>query len=630
MNQTLTVLALSMLLESLNPFKGLVVVSVILWILVKRRTKDFLVMGIAVLYLVRLWLIVPVTSLSEGRIVELNESSVLVMDGGIKALVTQVDPLSLSLGDQLYVRNCQDIESSPSLFGFNSNDWAKAQSITLRCESKGIKSNSNAMLRWISGTDLEPKFQAIWRTLVLQSSQVNSLSWIVSFGLVFHLIMDGIHRIFKRLFNDGVVLIIQICVGLGLATVLGYPLALIRILVQLVLRYFIQDSQKRWLSTLVCLGVLNPYGFTQLAWALPLSLAYLTSFKPVFKSWITQALMVITVLMSFGLPIQVFQVLLFKKIRTMYPWILMIVVMSRWNGSIQRIWINLVSRMEEQTINFGWIHTKLSLFSFGILITVLSGLWLISERKKVMIWMGVLFIINPLSLLPWVSQLTFINVGQGDSILFQSAFNQDVYLVDTGSSYAWDHLDSVLSGLGIKSLDGLILTHADADHSANQTLVTHHYPTHEVIIEGKDIPVKSAYFNYIPLKGMMNTNDASLIYHLSIFDVSVCLMADVSTFTEAQLIKNYPNLQCSILKVGHHGSKTSSSLRFLQTVHPHIAIISVGRNTYGHPSQEVLNRLESLKIETIRTQEEGDIQFYISPWFTLIRSAPFSFRFYLS
>lgn len=630
MNQSLTLLALAMLLESLSPFKGLVVGSVLFWIILKKRINHLWILSIAILYLFRLFLEVPIPQLTEGRIVELNESSVLVMDRGIKALVTQVDPFTLSIGDQLYLNNCQKLESSPTLFGFNANDWAKALSISMRCDSAGLKHSSNRILRWLSGTDLDPDFQVIWRTLVLQSSQLSSLALIVSFGLVFHLILGGIQRILKHWLSDLVIVMVQMMIGLGFGIILGYPLALIRIIVQQVLRYFIQEPQNRWLWTIVCLGVFNPFGFTQLAWALPLSLAYLNSFKPVSRSWLSQALVVISVLMSHGLPIQVFQLFLLKKVRAMVPWILSLLVVSRWYGSLQRIWIALVSKMEEQTINFGWIHSKLSLLSFGILITVLSGIWLISDRKRIMIWISILFILNPLSLIPWVSQLTFINVGQGDSILVQSAFNQEVYLVDTGSSFAWDHLDSVLSGLGIKSLDGLILTHADADHSANQDEVLEHYPTHEVILEGKDLPFSSGILHYIPLEGMMNPNDASLIYRLTIFDVDVCLMADVSTFTEAQLIKNVPNLQCSILKVGHHGSKTSSSLRFLQSVNPHIAVVSVGKNTYGHPSFEVLKRLESLKIETILTQFEGDLQFYISPWFTLIRSAPFSFRFYLS
>ena len=91
----------------------------------------------------------------------------------------------------------------------------------------------------------------------------------------------------------------------------------------------------------------------------------------------------------------------------------------------------------------------------------------------------------------------------------------------------------------------------------------------------------------------------SLIYHLIIYSKQFLFMGDLSINGERKLIQNYPHLKADILKVGHHGSNTSTSDDFLKQIQCQIALIGVGKNNYGHPSTEVLDRLNDYYIEVL-------------------------------
>ena len=107
-----------------------------------------------------------------------------------------------------------------------------------------------------------------------------------------------------------------------------------------------------------------------------------------------------------------------------------------------------------------------------------------------------------------------------------------------------------------------------------------------------------------------NENDNSNIIYAKLNNVKMLLMGDASTKVEADLLTNYNLTNIDILKVGHHGSKTSSSEEFINNINPKYSIISVGKNNrYGHPNKEVLENLKKSKI--YRTDKEGSIMFKI-------------------
>jgi len=233
------------------------------------------------------------------------------------------------------------------------------------------------------------------------------------------------------------------------------------------------------------------------------------------------------------------------------------------------------------------------------------------------------FIAIPLLSLPLFPTVTLINVGQGDSILIQQAFNQSVILLDTGSPYQWNALNTYLKAQSIYKIDYLLISHDDSDHSGNLDKLLEEYRVDNLIYKGKDINLQSMTLNHLPLELFSDEdNDLSQIYHLSIHNKELLFMGDLSTFGEMKLKHTYPFLRADILKIGHHGSNTSTSDELLQLIQPRIALIGVGKNHYGHPSDEVLNRLDDYYVTHFNTMDDGDIQLVFTPFFDFIWIQP--------
>ena len=103
---------------------------------------------------------------------------------------------------------------------------------------------------------------------------------------------------------------------------------------------------------------------------------------------------------------------------------------------------------------------------------------------------------------------------------------------------------------------------------------------------------------------------------MQFYDTSILFMGDLGIKGEKELLKQYPKLQADILKVGHHGSSTSSSSVFLHTLHPKLALISAGRNNrYQHPHQNVIENLHKENIHELTTKEKGAVSIKICKYF---------------
>lgn len=243
---------------------------------------------------------------------------------------------------------------------------------------------------------------------------------------------------------------------------------------------------------------------------------------------------------------------------------------------------------------------------------------------------------------PEMMQVHFIDVGQGDAALIVSPAGRAA-MIDTGGAVNSDfdlgrRVDlPYLRHYGITELDYLILSHKDADHAGGAASILKNMPVHHLIISGEDkndyagvlrLPPDSAILkNSIAAKegmafsmdginfkilysGEGSGNDASNVIKLMYRDFSVLFTGDISQSSESELLKRQHTLQSTVLKTAHHGSKSSSSAEFLRAVQPRFAVISAGLyNSFGHPHEEVLQRLEALPAEILRTDESGAVVF---------------------
>ncbi len=238
-------------------------------------------------------------------------------------------------------------------------------------------------------------------------------------------------------------------------------------------------------------------------------------------------------------------------------------------------------------------------------------------------------------------KVVFLDVGQGDAILIMQGSNQ--ILIDGGPSG-----QVLLEKLGKyipfwdREIEMVIATHPDQDHIEGLVDVFKNYKVDAVMetqaqsesqvykkleeiiaekniakIEGKmgaKIKLDQAELDIIsPQESALaevvkDTNMYSIVAKLVFGKNSFLFTGDLPSTEELKLIQNNVDLSAKVLKVAHHGSKYSSSNEFLEKVHPDWAIISAGKNNrYGHPTPEVLDRLRTHKINTVRTDEKGDI-----------------------
>ena len=203
-------------------------------------------------------------------------------------------------------------------------------------------------------------------------------------------------------------------------------------------------------------------------------------------------------------------------------------------------------------------------------------------------------------------QVTMINVGQGDSLLIQAPFHLYNILIDIPINKE-DVIIDYLESIGVYHIDTLIFTHNDSDHNGGKDAFLDKFKVNRIVEKHQDIEFMGNMLMSVNTPIYDNDNDNSIVYFGNIGRLNYCLMGDASRNVEKDLTNRY-DFQCDILKVGHHGSKTSTDPLFIQRVQPHYAWISVAENNrYGHPSDEVLNILERFKVRTYMTSLDGAV-----------------------
>lgn len=268
--------------------------------------------------------------------------------------------------------------------------------------------------------------------------------------------------------------------------------------------------------------------------------------------------------------------------------------------------------------------------------------------KKIIIFLFIILIHSNINFLSDDFIVTIIDVGQGDSTLISFPHNQGNILIDTGGivsfeeaswkkknkqySIAESTIIPYLKSMGIHKLDYLIISHGDFDHMGEAINLVEHFKVDRVILNCgeynnleqefiailiqknikyysclEELNVKNYRLHFLNTKQYDNENDNSNVFYLTLYNYKFLFMGDASVKKEKDILEKYNLKNIDFLKVGHHGSKTSSSKEFIDEIKPKYSIISVGKNNrYGHPNKEVLSNLENSKI--YRTDKNGGIE----------------------
>ena len=319
-----------------------------------------------------------------------------------------------------------------------------------------------------------------------------------------------------------------------------------------------------------------------------------------------------------------------------YPLCLISFLFSFLN-SLFSVVINILNYLNEL---FNHLAIFITIPKFNLLLLLIYYFILLKKNNKLLL-IPVLLINILLPKLDNNYYVYYLDIGQGDCAALISPHRKDVILIDTGgkvnSSYnVSDNTIKFLKSKGITKIDYLILTHGDYDHAGEAINIINKIKVKHVIfnsdlytnIESNIIKVlktknidytkenKSVRFGKTTLSFLHHTlyedeNNNSVINYLNIYNHQFLFMGDASIDREKELINKYNLTNIEFLKIGHHGSKTSSSEYFVKKVKPKYSVISVGlNNKYNHPSKETINNLSDSTI--YRTDYDGTIEVKIN------------------
>lgn len=570
------------------------------------------------------------------KVHEVHTNYVIAQAGKTKALVYTDTPLGFD--DIIQVSgNYESINTIHNINDFHFQTWLARRNIHYQIQNKNVrilKEGTSFRHRILSNIQKKKDQQAAaWLEAMLFGIHETELSYfITSSGMHIAFLMSALERFLTRYIHrqKAMLCVIVLSGCLGICT--SFPTAIWRILCFRGIRLvFDRLSYKDQVGLgMVVLLRIFPYMAYELGFLLPVAFMLVGIFHRAKRPrWAQSLSIMIPFQFLFFHSCNPISILIFPYLRKAYAFLYILCLLYG------------IFPYPYFTVFFTWLSNALSTFetigfesfyrvSFPwLLLWLVSLIHYIEGERKVKYKLCILFLytffapyLNPFG------EIYIIDVGQGDCTLISLPYGQGVMLVDVmGSKYKNIPKDIIMEQLrmrGIRKIDTVLLTHDDYDHSGGLKELQECIPITQIITEKQE---KGSIRNYefpIVLYDYQHpdSNENSIITYFDFYGLRVLLMGDAGVEAEAELMKKYPKLEVDVLKLGHHGSKTSSSLPFLHQLQPSLALISAGRNNrYGHPHQEVLKHLKQEHITALMTPKEGGISIKFCKFFAFFKTA---------
>ncbi len=490
-----------------------------------------------------------------------------------------------------------------------------------------------------------PSF-ALYRLLFYGLSEDENLEWISSTGLplaalVFVVRKRLSYHIERQKLN-------VLMAGLQGILLVMFPIrdASLRLFVFQIASAFCAKWTYRWPLSVLGFLWIAPYSADSLSLVLPGGISFLSHFVSLgWQKKVVQVLWVALCQMIWLGKLNVLMLGMFLWFRTVVGWLFLLALPGMFVFAYGEFLANLLNGIQ---ISLDWCTVAGSppLWYLGLAAGSLVGIvWKWKPEKLVRLVM--VFCLFPWS---WNLDPFFhiyqIDVGQGDGTLIVEPFQKSVTMIDAAGKFNTDQATKLfipfLQSHQIRKIDTMIVTHDDFDHSGAVDSLQENFAIGKTIRSAQDIfddpsllieteiPGKPAKLNvgyefWFLLNERKQTedeeNDKSLVCLFQYDGFRYLYTGDASSAIEKQLTELY-DLSADLLKLGHHGSKTSSSRDFLKAVNPKLALISAGyQNRYGHPSLEVLQTLNELGIDRLNTADHGSIHLYSMPHILFVTTA---------
>lgn len=314
----------------------------------------------------------------------------------------------------------------------------------------------------------------------------------------------------------------------------------------------------------------------------------------------------------------------------------------------------LIIEKVDQLFNFPFVIGDFPLlFSFiyyGLFFIMMTNLQkdkLLNSFKYGCVMTGLIIFVYLKPYMSPTGTVTMLDIGQGDAFVIELPYRKGVFMIDAGSRFSFTDfhpssreykqiIKPYLYSRGIQNIDAIFLSHKDIDHmgsfqyliedfNVNKLIISEYYELDEeelFVLNENNIQVKrikasqninirdQQFFALAPFHNENSENDNSLVIFSELGGKFWLFTGDIGKDIERQIASEY-DLAVDILKVAHHGSNTSTDKDFLSTINPSVALIPVGvNNSYGHPTPEVIERLEEQGVKVFRTDQDGAVQYH--------------------
>lgn len=549
-----------------------------------------------ILSLFSIVLVKPCKEVEKGiyTISEIKQSYYVAKKQRTRVLV-QSD-LDLNFNDQIQVDSLEPIHTDDNftLFSFtkynaSKNVFYKTKSIRVLKKSTSLKSKLYAYISSQKNSKvLLSLYYGIHEDTIDEIYTMLGYGYISAYFIVFNLL--------KRKYEDKKIRISLLILSILFGSFFVFTLSLTRFILYQISYLFFKSKSDQIGFTILCFSILYPTQVLSISFVLPILLQLVSYFCTEHK-WIVQKMVLISVLFIYFKKVDIVSFLLFNLLRKLYGCVFLL-------GMFIPDFLTL--KIPSLTIHYA------PQFVFILAFIVVYIQCLKHFKWKYMI----LFLIPFLEVFcnPFFQVYT-LNIGQGDCSVIVEPFYKSVVMIDCGQSLYRDNVERIifpfLENKNIHTIDTLILTHDDFDHSGGYDRLKDMVEIKQVIKDSKD-KVNVEYPFYLLLQERMakDENDSSIISYFTYDHLNYLFMGDASKEIEKQLMDTY-DLKVDVIKVGHHGSNTSSDAAFLDSLDCKIALISAGyKNKYDHPSTETLKTLDHLHIHTFCTSTDGSIAIY--------------------
>ena len=502
---------------------------------------------------------------------------------------------------------------------------------------------------------------------VIESYQTNGISHLLAIsGAQITLFSCGLLFILSKLFSKNTSYLFTIMFLLFYLFITNFQSSILRavaffIILTINKQFELKISTLKLLIITLCtLLIINPYLIYSLGFILSFTVSFfLILFKGLinkYQNYFSKTLVISLIAFLSSAPIIInsfFKINLLSPIINLYfvplvtfiiyPLALLIFIFR----PLDNIFLNIVTIMEKASLKLSNIDIlNLSMSHINIIFFIIYYLIIIfilynwqKGRNYVIVFFIILLIHHNINYLNPYSTLTMIDVGQGDSFLLKLKHNKANILIDTGGIASYDDrkpydiaqniLIPYLNAEGVNKLDYLIITHGDFDHGGMAKNLIKNFKIKHIILNRENnnlekeiikkfkgkitnisegiIKIENITLNFLNGLNTYDENKASLIIYTNIENRNILLMGDATKESENYILNTYNLPKMDILKVGHHGSNTSTSKKLIKKISPKISLISAGTNNiYGHPHQETLKKLKNSDVYI--TKKDGAVK----------------------